>query len=350
MPRSRVVRIIVLSRRAVARWVVAAALVSAAGLAGAAFFSRPEPSVAQSAGCCFCFNCDNEAPFCADFMSSSSSCLTVCQSTGCSAHTFSQVQTCGGGCGGMPPYSSPTPTPTSTGTPIDTPTETPTPTISPLPPATPTPFFCCQCPLSGGFVCGERPLATDCNAGCSVLENQVCVGSGLCITRTPTNTPTNTVPTGTATLTSTATLTRTETPTTTPTPPIPTFNLDAYNCYRAKASTASAAKGLEYDVTDAYGNRTKKILKPYLECSPANVAGDANDMLKNPNEHLTCYKARDATASAAPDVTVRNYFEPTMLKLDLFKGQILCMPSLAFFQVPTAGPSQTPTVTPTNTP
>jgi hypothetical protein len=349
MGRSWVVRIAGLSRNAVARWVIAAAFLSAAGLAGAAFLSRAEPSAAQSDGCCFCFNCDDEAPFCVDFMSSSSSCFTQCESAGCTAHTFSQVDTCGGGCGGMPPYASLTPTPTPTPTFVDTPTDTPTVTNSPTPPATPTPFFCCECPLAGGgSTCGERPAATDCNAGCSALENQVCTSAGLCVTRTPTNTPTNTVPTNTATLTRTATLTSTQTPTITPTPEISAFDLDAYSCYRAKG--ASAAKGLEYDVTDAYGNRKKKIIKPFLECSPANVAGDANPVVNNPNEHLTCYKARDATASQPPDVTVRNHFDPMMLDLDLVRGQLLCMPSLAFFKVPTSAPSQTPTATPTNTP
>jgi hypothetical protein len=108
-------------------------------------------------------------------------------------------------------------------------------------------------------------------------------------------------------------------------------------------------------VEDSYGRRTKTILKPYLECAPANVAEDANDTVHNPYEHLTCYKAKDVRDSnpppdAPPDtVTVRNFVEDD-LDLDLKNGQLLCMPSLADFPgAPTPLPSGTPTLTGTIT-
>src|SRR5512139_2911644 len=123
---------------------VAFAALLAAFVAAMFMMAAPLSVYAQSAtptrtpvtGCCFCKNCPITVnPFCTD-STGDLACADQCLPLGCEI-AFSQSQTCGGGCAGMPPYSSPTPSPTPTATTTDTPTQSPTPTRSGTPTLTP---------------------------------------------------------------------------------------------------------------------------------------------------------------------------------------------------------------------
>src|SRR5262245_8005699 len=98
-------------------------------------------------GCCVCFNCANPPPllFCQDLMTSPPDCVNFCADAGCTASTFSTIDTCFTGCGTFGAFPTPTPTMTPTPSITLTPSLTPTPTQTQTPSTTPTPLFCFQC-------------------------------------------------------------------------------------------------------------------------------------------------------------------------------------------------------------
>lgn len=190
-----------------------------------------------------------------------------------------------------------------------------------------------------------------CLANETPIMNASC-GGGLCSTFTPTPTATNTVPTRTFTPSPTQTPTRTQTPTATATATIGGFQLNPFSCYRITASQASAAKNVEYTVTDDFGVREKKILKPRYVCAPSDVEFDDVTGIPRAQEYLTCYKIKDIPKVASVAISVRNALDEG-LPLKTVKGDLLCIPSYA--KLPTKPPgTATPTPSkspaPTNTP
>lgn len=322
--------------------IVALSLLAAASQLGAA------RAVAQ-VGCCYCDECPTAVgPSCTDVMSASDSCATLCiVQQGCMVLEFSPFETCDQGCGSKPPFFSPTPTATPTATVTSTPTISPTPSITPTPLDTETPVYCCQ--SAAGDRCGmaSPPNQPVCLGNETPVPNADCV-AGVCVGYPPTATVTNTVPTRPPTSTPTRTPTRTETPTVTPTVTIGGFRIDPLSCYRITAAQASAAKNVEYTVTDAFGVRQKKILKPRYVCAPADVAFDDATGLLHAGVFLACYKIKDIPKAAMVSLAVRNVLDDG-LRLQTVKGDLLCLPSYAKF--PTLPPgTATPTVAATPPP
>lgn len=330
--------------------------VLAALVVACVFTTIPTESAAQI-GCCYCDNCPAEVgPSCTDLMNSSASCVDLCiVQRGCGVLEFSPQETCAEGCGSKPPFFSPTPTSTPTSTITPSPTISQTPSTTPTPTNTATPFYCCQnvnycrtaldpnvpfCPNAQGTPV-DTPIL---NASCDGGANQ-------CKTFTPTNTPTNTIRTFTPTPTATQTPTRTGTPTATASVTVGGFHTSPYSCYRVTTSESSAAKGIEYTVTDDFGTRQKKILKPRYFCAPADVEfDDVTGIPLNHDNYLACYKVKEIPKAASVSITLRNALDDG-LKVETVKGDLLCIPALAllpptktFTPVPlTPTPSRTPT-------
>lgn len=301
---------------------------------------------AQIVGCCFCTNCpEGVGPVCSDsteWSACDAQCIVV---LGCGGYEFSQIETCGQGCGNMPPFSSPTPTPTPTITVTETPTITLTPTI------TPTPYYCCETSQGGinpPVECAIVMLPTVCEGSTQrVYENNVCTGP---TPRQGCRTPTPTRHTPTITPTYTPTLTPTPPPTITPTPTLdPTqFALDNYNCFRAKSSIKSAAKGLVVETENEFGMKTSKVLKPFFFCEPIVLGGSG--AIRVPDEFLTCYKIKDLKSFGTGTVAVRNALDKVPLQLKLIKSYLLCVASeksVEYRRTVTPTPTPPPTATPT---
>lgn len=297
--------------------------------------------VEAQSGCCYCDNCPVAiGPFCTDVVSSSTSCVDLCiVQRGCGVLEFSAQESCGQGCGSKPPFFSPTPTSTPTSTITPSPTVTPTPSITATATNTYTPVYCCQ---GSGDRCGipqpsNQPI---CLANETPILNAAC-GAGLCSTFTPTPTATNTVPAQPPSSTPTHTPTRTGTPSPTPTVTVGGFPINPFSCYRITAKQASAAKNVEYAVTDAFGVRDKKILKPRYVCAPSDVEFDDVTGIPNAGVFLACYKIKDIPKAANVSLAVRNALDDN-LPLQTVKGDVVCIPS--YVKLPTKPAA---TVTPT---
>lgn len=320
-----------------------ALLVCVTGGRAAAVTSTPTPAV----GCCHCQDCEvAPEPVCLDLIGSAA-CVTYCRQRffNCASVGYSTTQTCESGCAENAPIS---PTPSPSRTPTRTQTETPSATASftatltpsatatasgtPTRTPTPTPFRCCQCPLPA---CGPVPESGSCGKSCTLVVGALCGIGGSCevptVTATPTPTDTATE-TPTATPSATATRTHTATPTATGTPPpsltptaTPELSIDSYHCYRIRSDERFPVR--EVTVTDELGSRRTRLLKPYVLCSPARL-GDED--LTAPDDHLLCYKVRDASrqprfSSRAMEVeNALGASRPTLLE-----PGILCIPSRA---------------------
>lgn len=326
--------------------------------------------------CCVCRGTGCGTGFCVDSLSSGVACTQLCDAAGCPSVVFDQNDVCTGGCTFAPdlPTATPSATPTLTGTPTATPTSTPTgtftatptgtatstptatvtdtptitftPTITPTSTVTPTPPQCCQfganaCgpPISLGF--GGTPGV--CNTPGVWTGNTKCISDvGQCLTLTPTQTftqtPTVTV-TRTPTVTPTFTPTRTLTATITETPDVP-MSIDPYKCYRIKTTTGKPKPSKRViTVFDQFGKEMNAVLKPFLECNPAQRtkgAGVTPSPLLHPEAHLVCYKIKTEKDAGNEDlklprkIVVRNKVEPGVQAIeyyDVMKSDLVCMPS-----------------------
>jgi hypothetical protein len=75
-------------------------------------------------------------------------------------------------------------------------------------------------------------------------------------------------------------------------------------------------------LTDQFGSRTAKIVRPDALCVPVDKDGEG---LRNPGSDLTCYKAVPRRSPSLPEVAVGNEFGPDRLAV---KGpRTLCVPS-----------------------
>jgi hypothetical protein len=311
------------------------------------------PSRAQ-AMCCVCRGGVCNTGFCVDSIGSGSACSQLCDMQGCPNVVFDNTDTCGsaGGCSvaGEVPTATPSVTPTPTGTPSSTPSSTPsaspsqtitqtpthtatgtatkTPVNTSTPTQTPTPLLCCQ--LTGP-ACGPPNAERTCVAGVPV-EGQLCNGaSGNCFVPTSTRTPSVT-PTATPTLTRTATATET---------PVIPMSVDPYKCYRIK-TTSGKQKPPKRVITvfDQFGKEMNAVLKPFLECNPAqrtSSAGATPSPMMHPEAHLVCYKIKTEKGPGNEDlklprkIVVRNEVDPNVTPVpeyyDVMKSDLVCLPS-----------------------
>lgn len=317
--------------------------------------------------CCVCEGSGCAPGFCVDNIADGNACGQLCQ--GCGTVVFAANDNCAGGCSVVPdlPTATPSASPTQTGTPSQTPTHTPTasftasstntptitntptvtststvtntPTITPTSTKTPTPLECCQ---QAGPACGPVSAPMTCVVG-QYKPNQMCDGtSGNCFVPTPTFTPTETkTVTATPTLTATPSLTPTKTPTATPTdtPDVP-MTIDPYKCYRITTSTGHQKPATRtITVIDQFGSELNAVLRPFLECNPAQRtkgAGATPSPLVNPQAHLVCYKIKTEKDPGNQDlklprkVMIRNKVEPGVQAIeyyDVMKSDLVCMPS-----------------------
>jgi hypothetical protein len=168
---------------------------------------------------------------------------------------------------------------------------------------------------------------------------------------TPSLTPTITG-TFTPTFTPTSTFTITPTRTATATQVIPS-NIDPYKCYRVKAEDRLPKRTVV--VVDQFENKRTAVLKPYLLCNPSvrfneptpgsgggttPTAGPSPTPtalpLKNPNDHLVCYKLKDDNSPTtqpkfqAKHVKIRDEVNPGVESeetYEVLKSELVCLPS-----------------------
>lgn len=304
-----------------------------------------------SAMCCACKSCAG-AGFCADGLANTTACSALCMSVGCTSNLYDSADTCEGGCdvAGTLPTATPTSTPTETGTPTLTPTSTPTAsftatatntatvtntaTITKTPTITPTPKQCCQ--NEAIPACGPVVTPFVCNTPGVFINNASCNGTtGHCVSPTITFTPANT-PTQTSTPTLTPTITPTSTPTDTPKVPM---SIDPYKCYRIKTSLGKPKPTKRVvKLIDQLGDEFNAVLKPFLECNPAQRTDGTvtPGPLVNPSAHLVCYKIRTekATGNNSPKlpkkIEIRNEVQAGVESkeyYDVMKSDLVCMPS-----------------------
>ena len=309
----------------------------------------------SAAMCCACKGCG--AGFCLDSVSNSAACAQLCLDADCPNTLYSAQDGCDGGCdvAGQLPTATPSSTRTQTGTPTETPTPSPTAsftatatntatvtntaTITNTPTVTPTPKQCCQ--NDSIPACGPVTTPFVCNTPGVFINNAECNGSiGRCVSPTITLTPSIT-----PTVTNTPTHTPTRTPTSTPTdtPKVPT-SIDPYKCYRIKTTLGKPKPAKRVvKLIDQFGGEFDAVLKPFLECNPAQrTDGTAiPPTLVNPEAHLVCYKIRTEKNPGNQDlklprkIKVRNEVQAGVESIefyDVMKSDMVCMPSIKELQ------------------
>lgn len=112
-----------------------------------------------------------------------------------------------------------------------------------------------------------------------------------------------------------------------PGPPDPLTNVvDHYRCVQVNTTPGTPPfpkNTLTFSLTDQFGTKTVKVGAPTKLCVPTNKNGEG---IKNPAQHLMCYRAITPAGTHIPGVQTNNQFGAEVLTL--LRERELCVPSL----------------------
>jgi len=122
-------------------------------------------------------------------------------------------------------------------------------------------------------------------------------------------------------------------------------SVDPYKCYRIKTTSGKPKPEKRVvRLTDQFGSEFNAVLKPFLECNPAQRSDGVvpPPTLAHPEAHLVCYKIRtekDPTNESLMlprQIAIRNEVEMGVEAAeeyyDVMKSDLVCMPSVKRFQ------------------
>ncbi len=138
-------------------------------------------------------------------------------------------------------------------------------------------------------------------------------------------------------------------------PPDPAaHDVDHYRCYKVKPAKGAPKfqKILGVQVADQFQSKKVDVVKPTMLCNPAEKRrGNVIEAVKNPADHLLCYKVK--AQSGEPKHVSTNVFladQFGQLGRATVKEMELCVPSLKTVLDPPPPPTPTATYTPAYTP
>ena len=107
------------------------------------------------------------------------------------------------------------------------------------------------------------------------------------------------------------------------------FDLDNFKCYRVRDLKTPKFAETTVSLSDqlAINDGSVGVRKPFLYCKPVAMAdeeGNRVNDVRNPIDHLTCYKVRNADAAGQP-VSVDNTIGSIVLRTR--HAALLCVPS-----------------------
>jgi hypothetical protein len=104
---------------------------------------------------------------------------------------------------------------------------------------------------------------------------------------------------------------------------LPPVNLDHFKCYRAYGGSIN----VRVKLTDQFGASEHQVFRPFGLCNPVEKQhGTVVTPIKNPRDHLVCYKITPQTVGIT--VRVRDQFFPNFQSMVLTRADLLCVPSL----------------------
>jgi hypothetical protein len=107
---------------------------------------------------------------------------------------------------------------------------------------------------------------------------------------------------------------------------LPSSGIDHFKCYRAKDLKNPKFIGTTVALSDQFGvnDGAFDVKKPALFCNPADKNGEG---IRNPADHLTCYKVKGPKLPKEdrPNVEIANQLGA--LELEVQKPFLLCVPS-----------------------
>jgi Disintegrin len=111
-----------------------------------------------------------------------------------------------------------------------------------------------------------------------------------------------------------------------PAEPNPTNNVDHFKCYHVRTTpgTERLPRGLTVSLSDQFITSLVELKGPRHLCTPVDKAGEG---IKNPANHLLCYKSKSVIRPGKQTFFTRNQFGPE--QLTVIKHGEYCVPSTA---------------------